>query len=466
MRTIISGGTVARHTGVITADVAFEDGRIVEVVENLPRHGAEVVDATGCIVMPGGVDAHTRMTAGAAARHDAGEGFFAGTLAAACGGTTCVAERPAPHAEGEGSCAPEALAPETLAPEALAREALERAQGEAVVDYAIHGYFDTAAQASDAPCVAALGAVSACVPGSALGDDAVLAALLCAARDAGLRLMAQGGNEILARHLAQALETRGETGAKAYPLARPALCEEEAVFRLLLFAEALAAPLCVARLSTAAALAHVAAARRRGAPVWAETCPQYLLLEEDSYADGAAEGLKYVITPPLRTRRDATALWEALKDGTVDVVSSDHCALGYGRKLELSGGNAFRCPAGVPGVETRLPLLFSEGVLKGRLTLPQFVRVAAEAPARLLGLKNKGRLEPGADADVVVLDPREEKTLTASRLHQQTDYTPYEGMVVRGWPRHVWLRGQRLVADGDFTGVKGCGAHVRATGEA
>lgn len=116
-------------------------------------------------------------------------------------------------------------------------------------------------------------------------------------------------------------------------------------------------------------------------------------------------------------------------------------------------------------METRLPLLFSEGVLKGRLTLPQFVRVAAEAPARLLGLTNKGRLEPGADADVVVLDPREEKTLTASRLHQQTDYTPYEGMVVRGWPRHVWLRGQRLVADGDFIGVKGCGVYVRPAGK-
>lgn len=449
MRTIIHGGVVVRHTGVSTADVAFEDGRIVEVGEGLPRMGAHVVDAADCLVMPGGVDAVTRMTAGADA--DADESFWAGTMAAAWGGTTCVVENPVCEASGTVESDPVAVF----------RAVLQRAQGQAGVDYAVHVPIAHAAQGTCMAAVAEMGGVSACLPAAVLGCDATLTAVLRSACGAGLPVVALCENETLIRCLAEALQARCEIEARHYPEARPPLCEEEAVFRMLAFAGVLQVPLHVSPLSTATALAHVQAARRAGVAVTAGTCPQYLLLERDCYEDGAAEGLKYVMAPPLRTRKDATALWEGLKNGTVDLVASDHCAISYARKWELSGGNALRCPAGVPGVETRLPLVFSEGVLKGRLTLPQMVRVVAEAPARLLGLRGKGLLEPGADADVIILDPREERTLTASRLHQGTDYTPFEGMLVRGWPRHVWLRGQQVITAGEFSGHKGCGVLVR-----
>ena len=451
MRTVIYGGLLARYNGVLRADVAFEDGRVVELGESLPRDGADAVNAEGCIVMPGGVDAHTHFTFTARVgdtRCEVSDGMYAGTLAAACGGTTCVVEHPSFGPEG---CS------------LLERPAAVRAAaGEAVVDYGVHTVFQPGQDLAEVPLAAAQGYASGKVYLAEAGmlQDGQAARVLDAMRDAHCLTAVHCENDAMIRWLAARFTARGETGVEKYPQARPPQCEEEAVFRMLALGGVVGAPLYVAHVSTAAALRHITAARRAGGLVWAETCPQFLLLDEICYGEGAAEGLKYVTAPALRSPRDATALWEGLKSGMLDVVASDHCSFTFADKWRVSEGNVFRCPEGIPGVETRIPLLFSEGVLKSRLTLPRFVQVAAEAPARLMGLERKGDIAPGYDADVVIMDPSVERSLTAGRLHQATDYTPFEGIVVRGWPRDVWVRGQAVVRKERFVGEKGCGRFV------
>lgn len=453
MRTVIYGGTVARHDGVYRADVALENGRVVEVGEALPREGADAVDATECFVMPGGVDVHTHLTLPLPSLSTSEQAppdcFYTGTLAAAMGGTTCVVEHPG---FGPEDCS-------LLDPPRWARKL---AEGQSVVDYALHTVIQPQHDLADVAQAAAEGYASGKVYrtyGAKL-DDVQTLRTLSAMREAQCLTTVHCENDAMQRHLSAALEARGETTAQAHPLARPALCEEESVFSTLALARTADSPLYVVHLSTAAALAHAKKARVEGQEVWVETCPQYLLLDASCYAEGAAEGLKYVMAPPLRTAQDVAALWEGLKRGDIDVVATDHCSFNYADKWRISQGNVFRCPGGVPGVETRVPLLFSEGVLKGRLTLPRFVQVMAEAPARIMGLAGKGRLDVGCDADVQVLDPAVERTLTAGALHQEIDFTPFESMVVRGWPRDVWLRGMRLVKRGAFVGERGCGQFV------
>ena len=452
MRTIICGGTVARHDGVCRADVAVENGRVVEVGENLPRENADVVDATGCIVMPGGVDVHTHLALPLPGEEAPADCFYIGTLAAALGGTTCVVEHPGFGPEGCSLLDPP-------------RAARALAEGQAVVDYGVHTVVQPHHDMAEVAQAAAEGYGSGKVYRTYAGrlDDAQTVRVLDAMREARCLTTVHCENDAMVRYLSAALEARGETSATAHPLARPALSEEESVFSTLALARTAAAPLYMVHMSTAAGLAHAEKARAAGEAVWVETCPQYLLLDAGCYDEGAAEGLKYVMAPPLRTPKDAAALWDGLKRGAVDVVATDHCAFSYADKWRISQGNVFRCPGGVPGVETRVPLLFSEGVLKGRLTLPRFVQVVAEAPARIMGLEGKGRLEPGSDADVLVLDPAVERTLTVGDLHQGVDFTPFESIVARGWPRHVWLRGQPLVKDGLFVGERGSGAFVPRT---
>ena len=452
MRTLICGGIVARHDHVGRADILLDKGLVLEVGENLPREGAQVVDASECFVMPGGVDVHTHLTLPLPGEDAPADAFYTGTLAAALGGTTCVVEHPGFGPEG---CS-------LLDPPRLVRAL---AEGQAVVDYGVHTVFQPHHDVAEVAQAAAEGYASGKLYRTYAGklDDAQTLRVLTAMAGAGCLSTVHCENDALVRYLSALLQAGGENGAQAHPKARPALCEEESVFNTLALAQTAQAALYIVHLSTAAGLAHAEKARAAGAEVLVETCPQYLLLDQSCYEDGAAEGLKYVMAPALRTPRDNAALWEGLKRGTVDVVATDHCPFSYADKWRISGGNVFRCPGGVAGVETRVPLLFSEGVLKGRLTLSRLVQVLAEAPARLMGLTQKGRLTPGADADVLVLDPAVERVITADALHQGVDCTPFESLSVRGWPRDVWLRGQRLVADGAFVGERGCGQYVART---
>ncbi len=455
MRTVIKNGTLAGHDKVLTADISFENGHIVEIGENLPVSGGDaVIDAFECIVMPGGVDAHTHLDL---AVHVAGhevtvsDGWFGGTLAAAHGGTTTVANHPS---FGETGC------PLTQ----TADESRKRAEGQAVVDYAVHSVFQRFDEKTNEEIEQALAAGYTSgkfytTYDGRLVDGEALAVIEALSAVGGLPMVHCEEHEII-RYTNNKMRVDGRNSVRSYASSRPDYAESEAVSRMLAFCRLTSGKLYVVHLSTMKGLNLLAASRAAGLNLIVETCPQYLLLDENSYREGDIEGLKYVMAPPLRGPENPKALWEGLKNGQIDIVGTDHCSFSFKDKIELSEGNIFRCPGGAPGIETRVPLLFSEGVLKGRLTLPRFVSVLCEAPARLLGLKNKGCLEPGYDADIVVLDPREEHIISAQTLHQQCDYTPFEGLMVRGWPRDVWLRGERLIDRGEFKGQTGCGNYL------
>lgn len=404
MKTVLQGGTVVRRDGVFAADISFENGRILEMGEHLPADGAETVDASGCYVLPGAVDVLV---------HCLPERLEETGEAAAMGGTTC-------HGWVAAADTGEAGVPQSLPVDMVRLSPLSA------------GAAGGAPRLLENLCPEAAGTVI-----RALHEAA------CAGTDVLVRPELPG----VFRFLEGELRAAGRTAVSNWPAAAPEYVEEEAVRLALALARAAECRLGLLPLSTRGALEAVREARERQQPVWAATGPQYLLLDETAYEEGAAEGLKYAVRPPLRAAGEAPRLWDALADGLLDAVVSDHYDTTFAARWEVGSADAFACPAGVPGVETRLPLLFSEGVLKGRLTLSRLVQCLCSNPARILGLgQRKGDLLPGFDADICLLDPSEERLLTARRLHQG-DYTPFEGMSVRGWPRTVWLRGNRLPAD-------------------
>ena len=447
MRTRITGGLLVRTDGVFRGDLLMEDGKILELGENLPGTDAETVPADGLLVLPGGVDVHTHLELTVGANRVA-DGFASGTRAAAFGGTTTVVEHPG-------------FGPEGCAPGHQIAAYRQLAAGRAAVDYAFHGVLQHCDEAvlNALPELVQDGIPSAKAYMTYAGklDDQALLEVLAALGRAGGLLTVHAENHALTVYLARSggLDPRDP---QSHPRSRPAYCEAEAVNRIIALARAARAPLYVVHLSTAEGLAHIRVAQQRGERVFAETCPQYLVLDEARYS--APDALQYVMAPPLRTEADCRALWKGLADGSVDVVATDHCAFSLEQKHRLSQGSVFACPGGAAGVETRLPLLYAEGVRKSRLSLPRFVAVTATAPARIMGLNNKGALEPGLDADIVLFDPDEEREIRAETLHQGTDATPFAGMRTRGWPRSVWLRGTPLIRDGVWIGPEDKGHEI------
>lgn len=463
MRVLIRGGTVATAQGSFAADVLIDGEVIVEVGQGLPGSGARIADASGCLVTPGGVDAHTSfgLDLGFAAVAD---GFEAGTRAAAMGGVTCVVEEPAPGGVG-ASCAEQIAA------------LRQRAGGACCIDYAIHSAAWNASpeglaaieslSASGHPTVM----VNACSPGR-LGPAELLRVMAS--------VFAGGSAALFALHcedaaIADFLAERGRLGGlgtvagltRAHPDYAEALGVRQAVGLSLAAASGAQGadagagktlPIYIRNVSSAAGVRAVAEAQAVGQHVTAGTCPQYLLLDET--AQQQPGGAAFAASPPLRAQKDRDALWRGLSEGVVSVVASDHRAFSLADKLRLAALGAQACPPGLPGVETRLALLYTFGVAAGRISLERFVEACCTAPARIMGLDRKGRVEPGLDADIAVLDPAMERVISAKTLTQKAGYTPFEGMTARGWPRHVLSRGRLVVEDGRLAGDPGWGRFV------
>jgi dihydropyrimidinase len=255
---------------------------------------------------------------------------------------------------------------------------------------------------------------------------------------------------------------QGRTGPESHPLTRPDFMEAEAIHRLLALARVTGTPLVLAHLSCALGLEAVRASRAQGQAVWVETCPQYLLLDESEYRRPGFEGAKFVMAPPPRTERDRLALWAGLAAGEVDTVATDHCPFFYETQKTRGRDDFSRIPGGAPGIETRLPLLYTHGVRTGRLTLERWVEVCCTEPARRFGLASrKGTLTVGADADLVIFDPGCSVTLSVDGLHQNVDYCPYEGWALQGYPVMVLARGEIIVRDKEFVSTAGRGRFLR-----
>ncbi len=448
MDLVIRGGTVVTAAETFRADVGIAGEQIAGLGRKLA--GRREIDAGGMLVLPGFVDAHVHldMRIGELAT---GDDFASGTRAAACGGTTCVVDFVDPQA-GEPL------------PQAVARRRAQ-ADGRVCVDYALHlTAIDARPGTLDAlPGLARAGYTSlklyTTYP-ALMVSDAEMLALMEAAAACGILPMVHCENHAAVEHLKRRLLSAGQIGPTAHPLSRPPGVEAEAVVRVLALAAVAGAPVYLAHLSTVQALAALEAARSEGQPAWAEVCTQHLLLTEAEYQRPGFEASRFVCAPPLRPAEHPTALWHALSAGRLGAVSTDHCP--WTQAQRLRGRDDFtQIPSGLPGIETRLPLMYHHGVRAGRLSLNRLVEVGATAPARLLGLSpRKGSLAVGADADLVVFDPEREVTLSAATLHQATDECPFEGWTVRGYPVTVLSRGQEVVRDGEFVGQPGAGRFV------
>jgi dihydropyrimidinase len=381
--------------------------------------------------------------------------FYSGTVAAACGGTTSVLDFVEPE-------------PDEPWLAALVKRQRE-AQDKAVIDYGLHM---TVARAHPESLAQVPESIAAGVASFKLYmayeslrlDDGGLLATLAMLRKHGGRVLVHAENHHAITYLTAQALARGQLGPENHPLTRPALMEAEAIHRLLALAGITDTPVILAHLSCALGMDEVRMARARGQTVWVETCPQYLLLDQEAYRLPGFEGAKFVMAPPVRTEVDRDALWASLGAGEVNTVATDHCPFFFETEKTRGRENFARIPGGAPGIETRLPLLYTHGVRAGHLTLERWVEVCCTGPARRFGLApRKGTLAIGADADVILFDPEEQVTLSVDRLHQNVDYCPYEGWKVQGYPVTVLSRGETVVRDGEFVGAAGRGHFLQTT---
>ncbi len=456
---VIRGGTVVTATGSRVADIAIEGGVIQAIEPDLSGPAAtadRVIDAAGLLVLPGAVDVHTHTRVATDERPDR---FFDDSVAAAFGGTTTFLAFNNP---GTGS---------TPAGERSLRvglaEWLAATNGDGAIDYglslAISGHADAPLDELPATIDAGVSTSKAfMVFDFRLGDQALFDAMGLMGERGGMLQVHCEDPVLLDAGIARALQ-RGDMAPRYHATTRPPYVEAVATARAVGFARMSGAPLHVVHLSSAAALDEVRRGKAAGVRVTAETCPHYLTLTEAAYEEpDPTRCACYVISPPLRSAMDRDALWAGLADGTLDLVATDHVPDRLGvEKAEAGAGVSFdRISNGAPGIETLLTLVYSEGVARGRITLERMVDLIATTPAARFGLARKGALEVGRDADIVVFDPAATRTIRAADLHDSSDYTPYEGLEVRGAVRDVFVRGGAVIRDGAFVGRRGAGSFV------
>jgi dihydropyrimidinase len=463
VRTLISGGTVVGPTGTQTAEVLVEDERIVAIAAPGTQlvtafaEGARVIDASGRLVVPGGVDAHTHMELPFGGTF-ASDTFETGTRAAAWGGTTTIVDF-AVQRKGE------ALRPGLEA-------ALAKAEGNCAIDYGFHMIVSDVNEQSckEMDVLVDEGVTSfklfMAYPGVFYSTDGEILRAMQEARTSGATVMMHAENGIAIDVLVSQALSRGETAPRFHGLTRPDRLEAEATSRAIALAKVTGAPLYIVHLSTTGALEAVAQARSEGQNAFAETCPQYLFLSTDDLAREGFEGAKYVCSPPLRDREHQANLWRGLRTDDLSVVSTDHCPFCFKEQKELGAEDFSKIPNGLPGVEHRIDLTY-QGVVAGEITLPRWVEVNATTPARMFGLyPKKGVLAPGSDADIVLYDPAATQTISAATHHMNVDYSAYEGTKVTGRVDTVLSRGKVVIEAGRYVGDKGHGRYLpRKTNE-
>jgi dihydropyrimidinase len=459
---IIRGGTAVTGGAAVPCDIGVREGRIAALGEDLGGAG-QIVDARGKIVLPGGIDSHVHIDQPSAPGIVMADGFESGTRSAAFGGNTTVL----PFCMQEKG--------QSLRAAVTAYHA--KADRQCYTDYGFHLIIsDPTPQVlgQELPALILDGLPSFKVfmtyEGLALTDEQILK-VMTVARETHALVMVHAENYDIIRFLTDSLEREGKTAPHFHASSRPIPVEREATHRALTLAEIMGVPVVIVHVSNGEALAEIKRARHRGVKVLAETCPQYLVLTAKDLEGLNMEGAKYVCSPPPRDEASQKACWDGLIQGDFELYSSDHCPFRYDDergKLNPKGRTSFRwVPNGIPGVETRLPILFSEGVMKNRIGLPQFAALTATNHAKAYGLyPRKGLITIGSDADLVLWDPSVTRKIRHADLHDGSDYTPYEGIEVTGWPCTTILRGTIIVQEGKLAAEKGVGGFLaRPAGE-
>jgi dihydropyrimidinase len=453
---VVRNSLVVTASSRATVDIGVAGGRVAAIGRGLGP-GGEEIDAAGKIVLPGGIDSHCHVEQESSTGLMTADDFHSATVAAACGGVTTVVPFAAQH-RGQDL-------------RDVAGRYRARARDKAVIDYALHLIVSDptpAALNEHLPSLIAEGSPSFKIyttyDALKLTDRQLLDVMALAARERAVVMVHAENSDAIAWN-AERLLAAGHTAPRYHAEARPVEVEREAVHRVAMLAGVAGATVLIVHVSCRQALDEIRAARLRGVSVLAETCPQYLLLSVDELHRPGFEAAKFLCSPPLREQDDLAAMWQGLADASVDVLSSDHAPYRLDDPLgkAVNGVDApfTRIPNGVPGLETCLPVVFSEGVGRGRLTLEQFAAVSATNAARIYGMfPRKGTIAVGSDADLAIWDPEFEVTITNGRLHHRMDYTAFEGMRVRGWPVTTISRGEVVWRDGSVCARPGRGKFI------
>ena len=436
MKRIFRGGMIVTGSGLKEADLAVEDGKVLEIGSHLDSAGAEVEDVSGKYLFPGFIDAHTHMALEVSGTITADK-FDTGTKAEIAGGTTCIIDF-ATQEKGE-----------TLA------EALEhwhrKADGQSSCDYAFHlalgDWNEAVSQELEQVVREGISSFKLYMTYDNRVDDKTMYEVLHRLKElGGIAGVHCENHGIIGARLEEVLREKGNRkDVSDYPKTRPAEAEAEAIHRLLKIAKCVDTPVIVVHLSTAQGYREIQRARKEGQVVYVETCPQYLIMEESKYTLPDGKGRNYMIAPPLRTDEDRETLWQALSENQLQTIATDHCS--FTEEQKRAGAEDFsRTPCGMPGAEERPAIIYHYGVGKQRLTLEQMCRYLSEGPAKQYRLyPQKGALLPGSDADIVVWNPQTEWMLLADRQQSAADYCPLEGTRLKGRAEKVYLRGELVL---------------------
>jgi dihydropyrimidinase len=450
---VIRNADVATESDRFSTDIGVFDGKITALEPGLSE-GAQEIDAEGRLVMPGGVDSHCHVEQISSNGIWTADDWFTATRSAACGGTTTIIPFACQH-RGQSL-------------RDVVKAYHDLAGPKAAIDYAFHLIVSDPTDqvlGQELPALIKDGYTSFKIyltyDALMLTDRQFLDVLAVARRD-GAMVMVHAENNDMIKWMAERLLQAGLRAPKFHAVARPMLVEREATHRSIALAELVDVPILIVHVSGGEAIEQIRWAQERGLNVYGETCPQYLFLTEDDLDKPGQEGAKHMCSPPPRDKANQEVVWKALEDGLFEVFSSDHAPYRFDDpegKFKAGKDAHFKQIAnGVPGLEVRLPLLFSEGVGKGRITHQQFVALTATNAAKLYGLHpRKGTIAVGADADITIWDPDKQVTITQSILHDAMDYTPYDGQEVTGWPVTTISRGNVVWDNNEFLGAAGKG---------
>jgi dihydropyrimidinase len=453
MKTLIKNGRIVTAVDDYDADILIEDGKISLIGASLDIKADKKIDAKRRLVIPGGIDPHTHMElpfGGTSASDD----FETGTRAAAFGGTTTIIDFAVQY---KGQSLTQAL-----------DVWFKKAEGKTSIDYGFH-LICTDLPDDRLPQIRSLideGVTSfklfMAYPGVFLVDDATIYKAMKMAGEKGGLICMHAENGVVIDAIVKEALAQGKTAPKYHALTRPTKAEAEGVHRAIALAEIAHSPVYIVHLSCDDALQEVTRARDAGVPAYAETCPQYLFLDDSVYEQPGFEGAKYVMTPPIREKWNQEKLWRGLQFNDVQVVSTDHCPFCFKEQKELGRNDFSKIPNGGPGVEHRMSLVYNGGVASGKISLNRFVEITSTSAAKIFGLfPKKGTIAVGSDADIVIFDPDEEMTISVKTHHMNVDYSAYEGMKVKGVTKTVLSRGDVVIDDGKYVAKAGRGQFLK-----
>jgi len=451
VKTLIKNGRVVTAVDDYHGDILIDDEVVSIIGAKLDMEVDLTIDAAGKLVIPGGIDPHTHMELPFGGT-EASDDFRTGTIAAAHGGTTTIIDF-AVQTKGESLISG-------------LDKWHQKAEGKCAIDYGFHlittDFEDH--QIEEMHTLIDEGVSSfklfMAYPGVFLADDATIFRAMSAAGERGGLICMHAENGIVINEIIKHALAKGHTAPKYHALTRPTVAEAEGVHRAIAIAEMAESPVYIVHLSCADALNQVRQARDRGIPAFAETCPQYLFLSIDDYGDDF-EGAKYVMTPPLREKANQAELWKGLKMDDLQVISTDHCPFCMKEQKELGRSDFTKIPNGAPGVEHRVPLIYT-GVVENRISLNRFVELTSTAAAKMFGMfPKKGTIAVGSDADIVIFDPNRDQTISAQSHHMNVDYSAYEGRTIRGVVETVLSRGKVVIDQGEFKGKSGDGQFIK-----